>query len=581
MSAVQQYKEEAMKTYRGKGVSDGIAMGKIWVYQDKERAVPRRIVEDVEEEMARYERAKTETLEQLQDLYEKAIENVGEETASIFDVHQMMLEDRNYNESVENLIRGEQMNAEYAVAETGAYFAKVFAAMEDEYIRERAVDIQDVSDRIVGILRGAEGGSTAHDKAGNETGWTDFADEPVIIVAEDLLPSQTVQFDREKVLALVTVKGSATSHTAILAKTMGIPAIVGVDMSVDELTAHLADQGGEDTSGKQTVAWKGCHGAVDGTTGLFYIEPDEEISTVLATRREAQQSERVAFEEYRGLETVTSTGRKIQLGANVGSLKDLEIAIENDAEGIGLFRSEFLYLERENYPTEEQQFQIYKQAVEAMQGKSVIIRTLDIGADKQCHYMDLASEKNPTLGCRGIRVCLTRPEIFKTQIRALLRAAVSGNLKIMYPMITSLDEIRQIKELVQKVKDKLTAEGVAFGEPMQGIMIETPAAALISDELAKEVDFFSIGTNDLTQYTLACDRENGDLDRFYDAHHPAVLRLIAMTVENAHKAGITVGICGELAGDMTLTEEWIKLGIDGLSVAPVSILPLRGQIRKL
>ncbi len=539
-----------MRICQGKGVSPGIAIGKIWVYRDIKKEVCRREVADPEAEVARYEDAKRRALVQLQDLYENAVSEVGEEEAAIFDVHQMMLEDGNYNETVKKQIYDECVNAEYAVDRTGAYFAEVFQAMEDDYIRERAADILDVSERIVQILSGAEGEDAA------------LSDRPVIVVAQDLTPSQTVQLDREKVLAFVTTKGSAISHTAILAKTMGVAAIVGVDFA-------------EDWQG-----FDGLMGAVNAEEGLFYIEPDETAQKVLSEASKQQESKMQAENANKGKETVTSDGRRIELCANVGSLKDLESAIENDAEGIGLFRSEFLYLEREDYPTEEEQYEIYKQVVETMKDKPVIIRTLDIGADKQSTYMNLAEEKNPTMGCRGIRVCLIRPEIFKLQLRALFRAAQFGDLRIMYPMITSMDEIRQIKAIVQEVKDTLTGEGIGFKEPKQGIMVETPAAALISDVLAKEVEFFSIGTNDLTQYTQACDRENGELERFYDVHHPAVMRLIAMTVENAHRAGIPVGICGELAGDESLLQEWLKIGVDELSVAPGSILRLRGLIRK-
>ncbi len=553
-----------MKVYQGKGVSRGIAIGRICVFRGQERVVTRRKIEDAAEELARYEDARENAIRQLQALHEKAINAVGEEQAAIFNVHRMILEDKNFNAFIENLIRDEQVNAEYATVEAGAHFAQVFGSMEDAYIKERAVDIQDVSNRVVDILDGAEEVAGAGNVDGMRGEGLSF-EEPVIIVAEDLTPSQTVQFDREKVLALVTAKGSATSHTAILAKTMGIPAIVGADLFAD----------------RTLEGFDGVCGAVDGTEGRFYVEPDEETLALMKEHRVAGWGERLASEEYRGLETVTSDGRRILLYANVGSLKDLEFAIENDAEGIGLFRSEFLYLERDSFPTEEEQFQIYKQAAEAMEGKSIVIRTLDIGADKQCDYMELPNEKNSTMGCRGIRVCLNRPEIFKTQLRALFRAALYGDLAIMYPMIASISEIRQVKKLVQEVAGELTAEQIAHKVPKQGIMIETPAAALISDILAKEVDFFSIGTNDLTQYTLAMDRENGALDRFFDAHHPAILRLIAMTVENAHKAGILVGICGELAADKTWTAEWVKLGVDELSVTSGSILSLRGQIRKI
>ncbi len=556
-----------MKTYRGKGIGKGIAEGIIWVYRSKEAPVVKYGIEDAEAEVQRFQGAVELTGKQLQALYEQAREEVGEEEALIFDVHQMMLEDGKFKESIEQLIRQEQVNAEYAVAETGQYFANVFAAMEDAYIRERAADMKDVANRVIGILRGEELEDQA-EKVGS-VGDTESSrrmsnagsDKGVIVVAEDLLPSQTVQLDRSRIRGFVTIKGSETSHTAILAKTMGIPALVGADFTIEEL-----------------VEMDGKAGAVDGEQGMFWIEPKEQVLDQLQKRVEAAHRESEYYEQFRGQETVTHDGRRIELYANVGSLADLEHALEQTAEGIGLFRSEFLYLGRESFPTEEEQFEIYRQAVERMGDKPVIIRTLDIGADKQSSYMELAEEKNPTMGCRGLRVCLKRPDIFKTQLRALLRAAVAGNLKIMYPMITSMGEIQQIKEIVQEVRDELTIEKIPYGEPRQGIMVETPAAALISAELAKEVDFFSIGTNDLTQYTLACDRENSDLDGFYDAHHPAVLKLIAMTVENAHNAGIPVGICGELAGDESLTEEWIRLGVDELSVAPGSILSLRGRI---
>lgn len=556
-----------MKTYHGKGIGKGIAEGKIWVYRSKEAPVVRYGIEDAEAEVQRFQGAVKLAAKQLQALYEQAREEVGEEEALIFDVHQMMLEDGKFKESIEHLIRQEQVNAEYAVAETGQYFANVFAAMEDSYIKERAADMKDVANRVIGILRGEEQEDQAEkvglvgDELSSSRMLNAGSDKGVIVVAEDLLPSQTVQLDRNRIRGFVTIKGSETSHTAILAKTMGIPALVGADFTIEEL------------------AEMDCKtGAVDGERGLFWLEPAAQVLDELQKRVEAAQKESEYYEQFRGKETVTLDGRRIELYANVGSLADLEYALEQTAEGIGLFRSEFLYLERENFPTEEEQFEIYRQAAECMGDKNVIIRTLDIGADKQSSYMELAEEKNPTMGCRGLRVCLKRPDIFKTQLRALLRAAVAGNLKIMYPMITSMREIQQIKAIVQEVREELTVEKIPYGEPKQGIMIETPAAALISDELAKEVDFFSIGTNDLTQYALACDRENSDLDGFYDAHHPAVLKLIAMTVENAHNVGIPVGICGELAGDERLTEEWIRLGVDELSVAPGNILSLRGRI---
>lgn len=547
-----------MKKYHGKGIGQGVAEGTIRIYTNEEVLVPRFKITDTEAEVQRFQQAAVCAGKQLQDLYEHARETVGEEEAVIFDVHQMMLEDEKFRDSIESMICREQVNAEYAVEQTGAYFAKVFGAMEDAYIRERATDMKDVANRLIGILSGAK-----QEDAGGQ-GFPHNNDDCVIIVAEDLLPSQTIQLDPGKVCAFVTIKGTETSHTAILAKTMGIPALVGAEFTVEEL-----------------ASLDGKSGAVDGGQGLFWLEPDEEVSRHLALRREVERRVQDSYEQFRGKETVTADGRRIELCANVGNLKDLELALEETAEGIGLFRSEFLYLGREDYPTEEEQFGIYKQTLEAMQGKPVIIRTIDIGADKQCEYMEIASEKNPALGIRGIRVCLTCTEIFKTQLRALLRAAVFGNLKIMYPMITGMSELKQIREIVQEVRMELETAGICYGDPGQGIMIETPAAALISDELAKEVDFFSIGTNDLTQYTLACDRENGELDRFYDAHHPAVLRLIAMTVENAHRAGIPVGICGELAGDKELTETWLNLGVDELSVAPGSILSLRERIASI
>ncbi len=540
-----------MKTGQGRGVSPGIVMGTIWVYQDAKQPVCCRSIDNPRAEIARYEQARQQAALQLKNLYEKAVDTVGSEEAAIFDVHQMMLEDENYNETIRELIYDKCVNAEYAVAQTGAYFAEVFAGMEDAYIRERATDIRDVSDRIVKILSGIE-----------EDGYAKN-DTPVIVVAEDLTPSQTIQLDRNKVLGFVTQKGSALSHTAILAKTMGVPAIVGVEMAQDWQEIN------------------GLQGALDAENGMFYVEPDESVQKALELKLETRRLAREAAVSNKGKETVSPDGRRIVLGANVGCLEDLNQAIENDAEGIGLFRSEFLYLERESFPTEEEQLAVYRQAVERMQGKAVIIRTLDVGADKQCDYMALSEEKNPALGCRGIRVCLDRPQILKTQLRALFRAAQFGDLRVMYPMITGVTEVEQIKEIAQQVKEELTAEGLSFKVPSQGVMIETPAAALVSCELAKEVDFFSIGTNDLTQYTLACDRENGGLERFYDAHHPAVLKLIAMTVESGHSAGIPVGICGELAGDESLLKEWLRLGVDELSVAPGSILSLRGQIRNL
>ena len=544
-----------METCCGKGVGEGIAIGKICVYQEAEQAVICKCVEDTEAECHRVIEAKEAVIKDLQDLYERTKEAAGEEAAAIFDVHQMMLEDGNYQAYVERIICERWVNAEYAVEATGAYYAELFAGMEDEYIKSRSADILDVSKQLIAKLSGCKEGGCV------KRGCREDYDESVIIVAEDLSPSQTVSLGRGNVLALVTRKGSVTSHVSILAKTMGIPAIVGIDRTLDGLD--------------------GLIGAVDGRRGLLIVGPDEATIEELNLQKMQEEREKKTWEQFRGKKTFSVDGRPLLLCANVGNLSDLESALLNDAEGIGLFRTELLYLERDDYPTEEEQFVIYKQAMETMEGKPVVIRTLDIGADKQCAYMNLPKEQNPALGCRGIRVCLARPELLKTQLRALFRAARFGDLKIMYPMITSPDEIRQVKVLVQEVQKELAGEGREFRVPKQGIMIETPAAAIISDMLAGEADFFSIGTNDLTQYTLAMDRENGELSGSYDGHHPAVLRLIAMTVENAHKAGIPAGICGELAGDESLLNEWLKIGVDELSVTPGNVLFLRGQIAGL
>lgn len=522
-----------MQIYNGKSVFGGIAIGKISVYQKKEQQVKRVKIDDPEQEMARYEKAKAEGIKQLQGLYDKALREVGEANAAIFEVHQMMMEDDGYNESVENIIRSQGVNAEYAVATTGDNYAQMFSAMDDDYMRERAADVRDISERLLTILNG------------EETGAVD-ADEPKIIVAEDLAPSETVQLDKDKVLSFVTVKGSLNSHTAILARTMAIPALVNTSVSLEsEMDGRL--------------------GIVDGADGTFYVDPDEETLAEMKKRQEEDLSRKQLLLTLKGKENVTLDGQKVMLYANIGNIKDLATVIQNDAGGIGLFRSEFIYLEKEDFPTEEEQFQIYRQVAQTMAGKRVIIRTLDIGADKQCDYFHMEHEENPALGCRAIRICLTRPEIFKTQLRALFRASAFGKIAIMYPMITS----------VQEVKAELTSQGVEFGNPEQGIMIETPAAAIISDDLAKEVDFFSIGTNDLSQYTMAIDRQNPQLDLFFDPHHPAVLRMISLVMENAHKAGIWAGICGELGADQSLTKEFLAMGVDELSVSPGSILPLR------
>ena len=532
-----------MQIYNGKSVFGGIAIGKISVYQKKEQQVKRVKIDDPEQEMARYEKAKAEGIKQLQGLYDKALREVGEANAAIFEVHQMMMEDDGYNESVENIIRSQGVNAEYAVATTGDNYAQMFSAMDDDYMRERAADVRDISERLLTILNG------------EETGAVD-ADEPKIIVAEDLAPSETVQLDKDKVLSFVTVKGSLNSHTAILARTMAIPALVNTSVSLEsEMDGRL--------------------GIVDGANGTFYVDPDEATLAEMKKRQEEDLSRKQLLLTLKGKENVTLDGQKVMLYANIGNIKDLATVIQNDAGGIGLFRSEFIYLEKEDFPTEEEQFQIYRQVAQTMAGKRVIIRTLDIGADKQCDYFHMEHEENPALGCRAIRICLTRPEIFKTQLRALFRASAFGKIAIMYPMITSVQEVREIKGIVEEVKAELTSQGVEFGNPEQGIMIETPAAAIISDDLAKEVDFFSIGTNDLSQYTMAIDRQNPQLDLFFDPHHPAVLRMISLVMENAHKAGIWAGICGELGADQSLTKEFLAMGVDELSVSPGSILPLR------
>ncbi len=533
-----------MQVYSGKSVFCGIAIGKISVYKKNEQQVKRVRTEDTKGELARYEAAKAAAVEQLQELYQKALKEVGEANAAIFEIHQMMLDDGDYNESVENIIETQKVNAEYAVAVTGDNFAQMFRAMDDDYMRERAADVKDISERVLSILNGGQKGKVV-------------TDEPVVIVADDLAPSETVQLEKDMVLSFVTVHGSVNSHTAILARTMAIPALIGTEeLPLDDTV-----------DGKLAV--------VDGLNGKIYVEPDAQTLEEMKKRRQAELEKKELLQLLKGKENVTLDGKKIMLYANIGNIKDLATVIQNDAGGIGLFRSEFIYLEKDRYPTEEEQFSIYKTAVETMAGKRVIIRTLDIGADKQCEYFKMDKEENPALGYRAIRICLTRPEIFKTQLRALFRASAYGNLAIMYPMITSLWEVKRIKEIVEEVKAELTAEQLELGNPQQGIMIETPAAVMMSGELAKEVDFFSIGTNDLTQYTLAIDRQNPKLDKFYDAHHPAVLSMIRMTVENAHKAGIWAGICGELGADTSLTKEFLAMGVDELSVSPGSILPIR------
>lgn len=532
-----------MNVYEGKSVFNGVAIGKISVYKKGEQQVKRVKVADAEAEIARYEDAKAKAIEQLQGLYDKALREVGEANAAIFEVHQMMLDDDDYNDSIENMVRTQGINAEYAVASTADNFAQMFAAMDDDYMRERAADVKDISERVLSILNG---------ESGQGAGTT----EPSIIVADDLAPSETVQLDKDMVLSFVTVHGSLNSHTAILARTMAIPALVGTPIPLDESV-------------------DGKLGIVDGAAGKIYVDPDEETLEVMKKRKQEDEERKELLQTLKGRENVTLDGKKVMLYANIGNIKDLATVLQNDAGGIGLFRSEFIYLEKDNYPTEEEQFQVYKQVAETMAGKRVIIRTLDIGADKQCDYFEMEHEENPALGYRAIRICLTRPEVFKTQLRALFRASAYGKIAIMYPMITSVKEVKRIKEIVALVKAELTDQGIEYSEPEQGIMIETPAAAIVSDELAKEVDFFSIGTNDLTQYTLAIDRQNTKLDEFYDSHHPAILRMISMVVENAHKAGIWAGICGELGADQTLTKEFLAMGVDELSVSPGSILPIR------
>ena len=536
-----------MEKYTGKSIFKGIAIGKILFYQKGEQPVKRVKIEDTAEQIKRYEDARAKAAEQLQGLYEKALKEVGEANAAVFEVHQMMLEDDDYIDSVVNIIETQQVNAEFAVATTGDNFAKMFAEMEDDYFKARAADVKDISERMVNILSGNESGGA-------------LGDEPVIVVAEDLAPSETVQMDKEKLLAFVTRLGSANSHTAILARTMNIPALIEVDIKEE---------------------WNGKMAVVDGYTGTFYIDPDEETLKKMQEKKEEDIKARELLQELKGKEDITVDGKHIKLYANIGGVKDVTSVLANDAAGIGLFRSEFLYLEADNYPDEEAQFQAYKTVAENMAGKKVIVRTLDIGADKQVDYFNLDHEENPAMGYRAIRICLDRRDIFRAQLRALLRASAYGNIGIMYPMIISVDEVKEIKKIVESIKAELTEKGIEYGEVEQGIMIETPAAVMISDLLAEEVDFFSIGTNDLTQYTLAIDRQNSKLDNIYDSHHPAVLRMIQKTIENGHKAGCWVGICGELGADMTLTETFLKMGIDELSVSPTFVLPIRKLIREM
>ena len=538
-----------MQCFQGKSVYKGIAMGPVVVLKKNDYQVKRTRIEDAEAEAARVDVALKASQEQLQKLYDKAVKEVGEASAAIFEVHQMMLEDEDYLEAIQNMIRTEQVNAEYAVAVTGDNFAEMFASMDDDYMKARSADIKDISERLVRNLSGQ--------------GDVDLSSiEPSVIVADDLSPSETVQMDKDKILAFVTVHGSTNSHTAILARMMNIPALIGVKMDLEEL---------------QT----GMTAVVDGFGGKVTFEPDEELKAQTEARMQEEEEKLKLLQELKGKENITLDGRKINIYANIGSVGDIGYVMENDAGGIGLFSSEFLYLGRNDFPREEEQFQAYKQAVQMMAGKKVIIRTLDIGADKQVDYFNLGNEDNPAMGYRAIRICLKQPEIFKTQLRALLRAAVYGNLSIMYPMITSTEEVKRIYEIVAEVEGELKAQEIQYKTPEQGIMIETPAAAIISDRLAEMVDFFSIGTNDLTQYTLAIDRQNEKLDEFYNPHHEALLRMIQMVVDNAHKCGKWAGICGELGADPTLTEQFVRMGLDELSVAPSMVLKLRKIVREM
>ena len=535
-----------MVKFEGKSVFGGIAIGRLSIYNKKDNQVKRQKITDAEAEIARFEDAREKAKEQLAGFYEKAVKEVGEVNAAIFEVHQMMLDDLDYIESITNMIRSQEVNAEFAVASTGDNFSQMFAAMDDDYMRERAADVKDISNRVITILQGEEEGAMT-------------GDEPFILLADDLAPSETVQLDKSKVLSFVTRHGSTNSHTAILARTMNIPALIGVDFD---------------------DAVDGKMGIVDGYTGTFYVDPDGETMAQYEAKKAEDENKKRLLLELKGKENVTLDGKKINLYANIGGVADVANALSNDAGGIGLFRSEFLYLESEDYPTEDAQFAAYKTVAENMAGKKVIIRTLDIGADKQVDYFQMEKEENPAMGYRAIRICLDRPEIFKTQLRAIYRASYYGTISIMFPMIISVKEVKRIKEIIAEVKAELTAEGIPFKDCEIGVMIETPAAVMISDLLAEEVNFFSIGTNDLTQYTLAIDRQNPKLDNFYDSHHEAILRMLQMVVDNGHKHGCWVGICGELGADTTLTSTFLKMGFDELSVSPSMILRVREEIRK-
>ena len=535
-----------MEQFTGKSIFKGTAIGRVLFYSKDQQLVKRAKVEDPEAEIARYEEAKAKAIEQLGALHDKALAEVGEANAMIFEVHAMMLEDDDYNESVYNIIRNDNVNAEFAVATTGDNFSVMFAEMDDEYFKARAADVKDISERVISVL-------TGHTADG------DLGEEPVIVVAEDLAPSETVQMDKSKLLAFVTRLGSSNSHTAILARTMNIPALIGIDIKEE---------------------WNGKMAIVDGKTGTFYVDPDVATLEKYLEEKKKEEEARELLSQLKGQPDETVDGRHIHLYANIGSVADVTNVLANDAAGIGLFRSEFLYLEKDNYPTEEEQFQVYKTVAQNMAGKKVVIRTLDIGADKQVDYFNMEHEENPAMGYRAIRICLDRVEIFKTQLRALYRASAFGTISIMFPMIISVKEVQEIKKICAEVRAELDASGIEYGDVELGIMIETPAAVMISDLLAKEVDFFSIGTNDLTQYTLAIDRQNPKLDNIYDSHHPAILRMIQMVIDNGHKENCWVGICGELGADTSLTEQFVKMGIDELSVSPTFVLPVRKAIRE-
>lgn len=537
-----------MQTFAGKGVFGGIAIGRIHVHKKNEQCVKRYKIEDKEAEVTRFHKACDDTDKELEALYDGAVREIGESNAAIFEIHRMMLQDADFIESIENIIRNEGVNSEYAVCVTADNFAQMFSAMDDEYMKARAADVKDISGRMINILQN-------RNTNGTQSG------EPGIIIAEDLAPSETVQFDKSKVLAFVTRLGSANSHTAILARTMNIPAIVSCGM--DDIDAL-----------------DGKNAAVDGFSGKIYVEPDKETLAAMNERKNIEEEKKRLLESLKGKDNITTDGKRIMVYANIGGLSDLAAVLENDAGGIGLFRSEFLYLEKDSYPSEEEQFTVYKRVAQTMAGKQVIIRTLDIGADKKIGYFGLDEEENPALGYRAIRICLDRTEIFKTQLRAILRAAAYGKIGVMYPMIISVDEVRRIKAIMTEVQAELDSQGVPYGTVTQGVMIETPAAAIISDLLAKEVDFFSIGTNDLSQYTLAIDRQNQRLEKVFDAHHPAIMRLIETVTKNAHDNGIWAGICGELGADTSLTEAFLKMGIDELSVSPPYVLPIRDIIIK-